>query len=50
VNGSTQILAVHPDGRTWDWISTGWPIRLVRPTGSGYVAASLYDGVVLQPN
>jgi hypothetical protein len=31
---------------TWD---TGWKLRFVRPMGDHLVAATLFDGIVVQP-
>ncbi len=46
---TTLIFAIHlPDftPKAWD---TGWHMRFVRPIGDHMIGATLYDGVVLQP-
>jgi photosystem II stability/assembly factor-like uncharacterized protein len=49
-NGSTKIaFAAHlPDKKVTYW-NTGWDLRLMRPVGDHMVAATLFDGVVIQP-
>jgi photosystem II stability/assembly factor-like uncharacterized protein len=45
----TMAFAVHvPDRsvRIWD---TGWNLRFVRPVGDHMIGASLFDGIVVQP-
>jgi ligand-binding sensor domain-containing protein len=46
---STLILALDVDNKTWKWWDTGWTVRAVRSLGSRLVAASLYNGVIVQP-
>jgi photosystem II stability/assembly factor-like uncharacterized protein len=46
---STLVFAIDEDSKTWKWWDTGWTIRAVRSVGDRLVAASLYDGVVVQP-
>jgi len=46
---STEVFAVEVASmqvRTWD---TGWNLRFVRPVGDHLVAATLFDGIVVQP-
>ena len=47
---SDQIFAIDPKTMRWQWWQTGYQIGLVRTAGSRVVAASLFDGVVLEPN
>jgi len=46
---SDQIYAIDPKTMTWKWWQTGYRISLVRAAGDHLVAASLYDGVVVEP-
>jgi photosystem II stability/assembly factor-like uncharacterized protein len=46
---STLVFAIDESDRTWKWWDAGWTIRSVRSLGGRLVAASLYDGVVVQP-
>lgn len=46
---SDQIFAIDPKTLTWDWWQTGYPVALIRADGERLVAASLNDGVLLQP-
>jgi photosystem II stability/assembly factor-like uncharacterized protein len=50
-NSSTTIaFAAHlPDKKVSYW-NTGWNLRLMRPVGEHMVAATLFDGVVVQPD
>jgi hypothetical protein len=34
---------------TWKWWKTGYRLNLVRAAGDRMVAASLYDGVLVEP-
>ncbi len=46
---TTLIFAIHvPDFTTKSW-DTGWHMRFVRVVGDHMVGATLYDGMVLQP-
>lgn len=49
-NSATKIaFAAHlPDKKVTYW-NTGWDLRLMRPVGDHMVAATLFDGVVIQP-
>jgi photosystem II stability/assembly factor-like uncharacterized protein len=49
-NSSTTIaFSAHlPDKKVSYW-NTGWNLRLMRPMGDHLVAATLFDGVVIQP-
>jgi photosystem II stability/assembly factor-like uncharacterized protein len=44
-----QIYAIDPKTMTWKWWQTGYRIGLVRAAGDRIVAASLYDGVLVEP-
>jgi photosystem II stability/assembly factor-like uncharacterized protein len=46
---SEQIFAINPKSLTWNWWQTGYRIGLVRTAGQRVVAATLYDGVVIEP-
>jgi photosystem II stability/assembly factor-like uncharacterized protein len=47
--GSDQIYAIDPKTMTWKWWQTGYRIGLIRAAGDRIVAASLYDGVLVEP-
>ena len=44
-----QVFAIDPKTLTWDWWQTGYPVALIRAAGQRLVAASLNDGVLLEP-
>jgi hypothetical protein len=46
---SDQIYAIDPKTSGWKWWQTGYRIGLVRVAGKRMVAASLYDGVLVEP-
>jgi photosystem II stability/assembly factor-like uncharacterized protein len=46
---SDQIYAIDPKSLDWTWVQTGYRINLARAAGNRLLAASLYDGVVVQP-
>jgi hypothetical protein len=46
---SDEVFAIDPKTLSWKWWHTGYPIALVRADGSRVVAASLYDGVLVEP-
>jgi photosystem II stability/assembly factor-like uncharacterized protein len=46
---SDQIYAIDPKTMTWKWWKTGYRLSLVRAAGDRMVAASLYDGVLVEP-
>jgi hypothetical protein len=46
---SDQIYAIDPKTTTWNWWKTGYRLNLVRAAGDRMVAASLYDGVLIEP-
>ena len=46
---ATFAFAAHlPDKKVSYW-NTGWNLRLVRPVGDHLVGATLFDGIVIQP-
>jgi photosystem II stability/assembly factor-like uncharacterized protein len=45
----TQMMAFDPLKKDWKWWDIGWNVHTVRSSGGRFVAASLFDGVVLQP-
>ena len=48
-NKNMIVFAVHvPDHAVRYW-NTGWHLRLVRPVGDHLVGATLFDGIVVQP-
>ncbi len=46
---STDIFGVDASGTPWKYWQAGWKVHQVLQQGNRLVAASLYDGVVLQP-
>jgi len=48
-HSSDQIYSIDPKTMTWKWGRTGFKLGLVRSAGDRMVAASLYDGVLLEP-
>jgi hypothetical protein len=42
-------MAVNEADKSWKWWDAGWHVRGVRSNGSRLLAASLYNGVVVQP-
>jgi photosystem II stability/assembly factor-like uncharacterized protein len=46
---STIAFAVHLPERSVKFWDTGWNLRFARPVGDHMVAATLFDGVVVQP-
>ncbi len=48
-HSSDQVFAIDPKTLSWKWWQTGYRIALVRAAGSRLLAASLYDGVLLEP-
>lgn len=46
---STMIFAIDESSKTWKWWDAGWTLHSVRSLGNRLVAASIYDGVVVQP-
>jgi len=49
-NSSTTLaFAVHLPDKTVRYWNTGWNLKLMRPVGNHMVGATLFDGVVIQP-
>ena len=46
---SDQIYSIDPKTLNWKWWQTGYRVALVRGSGDRLLAASLYDGVIVQP-
>jgi ligand-binding sensor domain-containing protein len=46
---SSLILAVDPADRTWKFWDAGWRVHNVRSSGGRLLAATLYNGVVIEP-
>jgi photosystem II stability/assembly factor-like uncharacterized protein len=46
---SDQIFAIDPKNITWTWWQAGYDIALIRAAGNRLVAASVDDGVVVEP-
>ena len=46
---SEQIYGINAKTLKWEWWQTGYRIGLVRTAGSRVVAASLFDGVLIEP-
>jgi photosystem II stability/assembly factor-like uncharacterized protein len=46
---SDQIYAIDPKTSGWKWWQTGYRIGLIRAAGKQMVAASLYNGVLVEP-
>lgn len=46
---STVIFAIDPADNTWKWWNAGWTVHTVTSMGGRLAAASLFSGVVAQP-
>lgn len=46
---SEFVYGIDPKALSWRWWATGWKVDLIRDTGSRLVAASLNNGVILEP-
>ena len=46
---SDQVYAIDPKTLHWTWSRTGYGIALIRAAGHRLVAASIYDGVLVEP-
>jgi hypothetical protein len=43
------MMAIDPVKKDWKWWDIGWNVHTVRSSNGRLIAASLFDGVVLQP-
>jgi hypothetical protein len=46
---SDQIYIIDPKSLNWTWRQTGYRISLIRAAGERLLAASLFDGVLIEP-
>jgi outer membrane protein assembly factor BamB len=46
---SDQVYSIDPKTLNWTWSRTGYGVALIRAAGGRLVAASLYDGVLVEP-
>jgi photosystem II stability/assembly factor-like uncharacterized protein len=46
---SSYVFTVLLPGKIMNWTDTGWNLRFARPMGDHLVAATLFDGIVVQP-
>jgi photosystem II stability/assembly factor-like uncharacterized protein len=46
---SDQVYAIDPKTLSWKWAQTGYAIGLIRAAGDKMVAASMFDGVLVEP-
>jgi photosystem II stability/assembly factor-like uncharacterized protein len=44
-----QVYSIDPKSLSWKWNQTGSRINLIRAAGDRLVAASMFDGVVVEP-
>jgi photosystem II stability/assembly factor-like uncharacterized protein len=44
-----QVYAIDPKTLKWSWNQTGFRINLIRAAGTKLVAASMFDGVLVEP-
>jgi len=44
-----QIYMIDPKNLTWKWAESGYRIALIRAAGGRLLAASLFDGVLVEP-
>ena len=48
-NKNTIVFSIHLSDKAVTYWNTGWHLKLVRPVGDHLVGATLFDGVVIQP-
>jgi photosystem II stability/assembly factor-like uncharacterized protein len=48
-NDSDLVFAIDLNSKTWKWWDAGWRVRMVHSMNGRLVGASLYDGIVVQP-
>jgi photosystem II stability/assembly factor-like uncharacterized protein len=46
---STMVFAIHQTDRSVQFWDTGWKLRFARPVGDHLIAATPFDGIVVQP-
>ena len=46
---SDFVYAINPETADWSWWKTGYRLSLIRAAGGRLLAASLYDGVLVEP-
>jgi photosystem II stability/assembly factor-like uncharacterized protein len=46
---SDFVYAIDPADLKWKWTRAGWKVFLIRAAGGHLLAASLYDGVLVEP-
>jgi photosystem II stability/assembly factor-like uncharacterized protein len=46
---SDQVYSIDPKTLHWTWSRTGYGVALIRASGGRLLAASLYDGVLVEP-
>jgi photosystem II stability/assembly factor-like uncharacterized protein len=46
---SDQVFAINPKSLSWTWAQTGYRINRIRASGGRLLAASLFDGVLIEP-
>ncbi|MGD0941228.1 MAG: transcriptional regulator [Terracidiphilus sp.] len=46
---SDQVFAINPKSLSWTWAQTGYRINRIRAAGGRLLAASLFDGVLIEP-
>lgn len=44
-----QVYSIEPKTLNWKWSQTGFRINLIRAAGKKLVAASMFDGVLVEP-
>ena len=47
---SDFVYLIDPVALTWKWARTGWKVFLIRAAAGHMLAASLYDGVLVEPH
>jgi photosystem II stability/assembly factor-like uncharacterized protein len=47
---SSQVFESFNNGRSWRAVESGWLIHELRPAGAKLAAATLFDGVIIQPS
>jgi photosystem II stability/assembly factor-like uncharacterized protein len=46
---SEQIYSIDPKNLSWKWFNTGYKVALVRFADGHLIAASVFDGVIVEP-